>query len=121
MTIAIIDRSEPAALRLGSLVSGIKGVSDIIQIIDKEHIMETLNKVMPQVVLIDVCLNGNEGLINIQKIRESFPETVIIALASSYVTQYRKKCKEIGIEYCLNKISEFEKIPKIISDIIKHK
>jgi DNA-binding NarL/FixJ family response regulator len=121
MTIVIIDRSEPAALRLGSIVSGIKGVRNIIQILDKKHIIETLGKVKPQVILFDVSSNGNEGLLKIQKIREYFPETVIIALASSFVTQYRKKCREIGIEYCLNKISEYDKIPKIISDILKHK
>ncbi len=119
MTIAIIDKSELATLRLGSLVSGIKGIKNIVQIIDREQILETISKVLPNVVIYDLNINGCDNFMNIRKIRESYPETVIIALTSYSTEQYQKKCNEIGIHYCLNKINEFEKIPDIISGIIR--
>lgn len=117
MTIAIIDKSELATLRLGSLVSGIKGIKNIVQIIDREQILETISKVLPNVVIYDVNINGCDNFMNMRKIRESYPETVIIALTSYSTEQYRRKCNEIGIQYCLDKINEFDRIPKIIKKI----
>jgi DNA-binding NarL/FixJ family response regulator len=119
MDIAIIDKSEMTTLRLGSLISGIKGIKNIIQIIDTREIFVTLGKVMPQVIIYDMNMNGRENLSNLKKIQESFPKTVIIALTSYSTEQYQKKCNEIGIHYCLDKINEFEKIPDIISGIIR--
>lgn len=119
MTIAIIDRSEPAALRLGSMVSSIKGVKNIIQIIDMEQILDTLSRVHVQIIIYDVSINGNGWILRLQEIKESLPETFIIALASSSVAQYRSKCREIGIKYCLDKNSEYTRIPKIVSNKIK--
>ncbi len=119
MTIAIIDKSEMTTLRLGSLVSGIKGIKNIIHIIDMQQIFITLGKVIPQVIIYDLNMNGRGNLSNLQKIRESFPKTMIIALTSFSPEQYRRKCDEIGIQHCLDKINEFERIPEIISGIIR--
>ena len=121
MTIAIIDRSEPAGLRIGSQVSGIKGVRSIIQIIDKEKILETLEKVQPQVVIFD--LNGNNGkhFSNLQEIRASVPKAMIIALTSFSLESYCRKCNEIGVKHCLDKVHEFDRIPELITGWKKNK
>lgn len=117
MDIAIVDKSELSSLRLGSIVSGIKGVNSIIQILDPVTILETLEKTRPAVIIYDLNSNGREGLLKLQEIRELLPNTTIIALTSFSLEQYFRKCKEMGIIHCLDKINEFERIPEIISGL----
>jgi DNA-binding NarL/FixJ family response regulator len=116
MNIAIIDKSELATLRIGSVVSRVKGIKSIHQIIDSGSIIEALGKIKPEVIIYDLNFNGSENLSNLEKIKEILPDSVIITLASFSLEQYRKKCSEIGIRYCLDKNNEFDRIPGIISD-----
>jgi DNA-binding NarL/FixJ family response regulator len=115
MTIAILDKSEQASLRLGSLISELKCVQNVIQVIDRGQIHEILGKIRPHIVIYD--LNGNGSFLTLQKIRKAFPETLIIALTSIHKEQYREKCRDLGILHCLDKVNEFNRIPGIISGI----
>ncbi len=117
MDIAIVDKSELSSLRLGSIVSGIKGVNTIIQILHPGTLLEILNKTKPAVIIYDLNSNGQNNLPDLQKIRELLPNTTIIALTSYSPEQYRRKCKEMGIIHCLDKINEFERIPEIITEL----
>ncbi len=119
MNIVIIDKSEPASLRLGSLVAEIKGLDNIIQVIDTEQILNTLEKVVPRVVIYDINMNGDRNLSMLRKIREAFPETLIIALTSVNPDLYRRQCNKIGVRYCLDKENDFDKIIKIVSKNIQ--
>jgi len=121
MNIAIIDKSELSSMRISSLLSELKGVKNIVQILDKMSIMESLKKVIPDVIIFDMNMNGSDSFKLLKEIRTLFSDVLIITLTSFSVMQYRKKCREIGIENCLDKTSEFEQIPKIISGIFKPK
>ena len=121
MNIAIIDKSELSSMRISSILSKVKGVTNIVQILDKMSILPTLEKMMPDVIIFDININGSDTFKLLKKIRKLLPDALIITLASFSVEQYRKKCREMGVVNCLDKTSEFEQIPKIISDFLKPK
>jgi DNA-binding NarL/FixJ family response regulator len=83
--------------------------------------MPTLEKMMPDAIIFDININGSDPFKLMKEIGELLPDVLIITLTSFSVELYRKKCREIGIENCLDKTSEFEQIPKIISDFLKPK
>jgi DNA-binding NarL/FixJ family response regulator len=114
MDIVIIDRSEPASLRLGSLVAGIKGIDNIIQVFDKKQIFSTLEKLKPHVIIFDLNMNGRNCISILSKIHGLYPEILIIALTSVNPDQYRRTCKKYGIQYCVDKVNDFDEIQKII-------
>ena len=115
MNIAIIDKSELSTLRIVSIVSRVKGIKSIHQIIDSGSILESLGKIKPEVIIYDLNFNGSENFSNLKKIKEILPDSVIITLTSFSLEQYCKKCSGIGIQYCLDKNNEFDRIPEIIS------
>jgi DNA-binding NarL/FixJ family response regulator len=117
MDIAIIDKSELSTLRIGSIVSGVKGLKSIHQIMDPGSILDSLGKIKPEVIIYDLSINGSENFSNLKKIKEILPDSVIITLTSFSLEHYREKCSEIGIRYCLDKNNEFDRIPGIISGI----
>jgi DNA-binding NarL/FixJ family response regulator len=121
MNITIIDRSELTSMRLASLLSNVKGIKNIIQVIDKAKIMDMLNKVNPDVIIFDININGSDSMKLLKEIKKYYPGVLIIILTSFSIEQYRKKCREMSIESCLDKTSEFDQIPKIISNFFKLK
>ena len=121
MNIAIIDKSELSSMRISSILSKVKGVKNIVHILDKISILETLKKMKPDVIIFDMNMNGSDSLKLLKEIRKLYPGVLIITLTSFSVEQYRKKCREMGIEHCLNKTSEFDQIQEIISDFLKPK
>jgi DNA-binding NarL/FixJ family response regulator len=121
MNIAIIDKSELSSMRISSILSKVKGVKNIVQILDIMSILPTLEKMMPDAIIFDININGSDPFKLLKEIGILLPDVLIITLTSFSVEQYRKKCREVGIENCLDKTSEFEQIPKIISDFLKPK
>lgn len=116
MDIAIIDKSELSTLRIGSIVSRVKGLKSIHQIMDPGSVLEALEKIKPEVIIYDLNFNGSENFSNLEKIKEILPDSVIITLTSFSLEQYRIRCKKIGIRYCLDKNNDFDRIPMIISE-----
>jgi DNA-binding NarL/FixJ family response regulator len=121
MNIAIIDKSELSSMRISSILSKVKGVKNIVQILDIMSILPTLEKMMPDAIIFDININGSDPFKLLKEIEILLPDVLIITLTSFSIEQYRKKCREMGIENCLDKTSEFEQIPKIISDFLKPK
>jgi DNA-binding NarL/FixJ family response regulator len=121
MNIVIIDKSELSSMRISSILSKVKGVKNIVQILDIMSILPTLEKMMPDAIIFDININGSDPFKLLKEIGKLLPDALIITLTSFSVEQYRKKCREMGIENCLDKTSEFEQIPKIISDFLKSK
>jgi len=118
MNIAIIDKSELSSMRISSILSKVKGVKNIVQILEKMSILPTLEKMIPDVIIFDININGSDPFKLLKQIGKLLPDVLIITLTSFSIEQYRKKCREMGIENCLDKTSEFELIPKIISDFL---
>jgi DNA-binding NarL/FixJ family response regulator len=121
MNIAIIDKSELSSMRISSILSKVKGVKNIVQILDIMSILPTLEKMMPDAIIFDININGSDPFKLLKEIGKLLPDVLIITLTSFSVELYRKKCREMGIENCLDKTSEFEQIPKIIFNFLKPK
>lgn len=121
MNIAIIDKSELSSMRISSILSRVKGVKNIVQILDIMSVLPTLEKMIPDAIIFDINKNGSDPFKLLKQIGKLLPDVLIITLTSFSVEQYRKKCREMGIKNCLDKTSEFEQIPKIISDFLKSK
>jgi len=105
-------------MRISSILSKVKGVKNIVQILEKMSILPTLEKMIPDVIIFDININGSDPFKLLKQIGKLLPDVLIITLTSFSIEQYRKKCREMGIENCLDKTSEFELIPKIISDFL---
>lgn len=106
-------------MRISNILSKVKDIKNIVQILDKKSVLPILKKVVPNVVIYDINMNGPDSFKILKEIKKLFPGALIITLTSFSVEQYRERCRVIGIENCLDKASDFEQIPKLITGIFE--
>lgn len=70
----------------------------------------------PDIIILDIRLNGGSGIEILSEIKTVLPETKIIMLTNYSYPQYKKKCFELGADYFFDKSKDFEKIVDVISD-----
>jgi DNA-binding NarL/FixJ family response regulator len=93
-----------------SCISGIENSGDGIEALN----MVQVNN--PDVVLLDINLPGKSGLSVLKEIKLQSSATVVM-LTNYSDEYYRSLCSRLGADHFLDKSTEFEKIPSILSTI----
>ncbi len=117
MRVAIVDDAAVVRARLVAMLSAIPGVEVIGGGEDAIDHGIFIRNTEPDVVIIDVTMSGFSGMNLLKEIKKRKPNPVVIMLANNAHPLYRMKCVETGVEYFLDKSTEFEKIPKILKQL----
>ena len=74
---------------------------------------------LPDLIFMDIKLPGASGLELTKKIKESYPEIIIIILTNYDLPEYREAAKKSGSDYFLSKgISNTKEILELVKSII---
>ncbi len=68
----------------------------------KEALQKT-NDFLPDIIFMDINLQGENGLSLTKKIKDVFPGTIVILLTNYDLLEYRKAAKKSGADYFLTK------------------
>ncbi len=118
MRLFIADDSEILRVRLIDMLSEIEGIEIIGQAQESLGAIESIQKLNPHVVILDIRMpriNGIEVLEAIKKDDES--PTVIIFTDYPY-PQYRKRCMDLGADFFFDKSTEFEKLVDTVKYLV---
>jgi len=97
------------------------GVEIVGQAHNAKDAIRSISELNPDVVILDIRMPGPSGIDVLKDIKaKKLPSRVIILTNYAY-TQYRKKCEELGADYFIDKVTELEKIPKLIEVLAKDK
>ena len=110
MKILIADDSAMVCDRLASILSPIEGVSVVGAAHDISGAIDRIEKLRPEVVILDICMPGGTGFEVLYKVRKMDLNPVIIMLTNYPFPQYREKCIAEGADFFFDKSTELEKV-----------
>jgi DNA-binding NarL/FixJ family response regulator len=116
MKVLIIDDSDLIRERLISRLNIYKCIK-VIELTGGIHnIMNEIKAYDPNAVILDIHLNGKNGIEILKNIKEQKRNTRVIMLTANSDPKYRKVCMKLGADDFLDKTRDFEKIPEILLD-----
>ena len=122
MKVFLVDDSKIVLQKLTVMISGIAGVEIAGQALNANDAIQSIVKLKPDVVILDIRLNGGgNGMDVLKRIEKEIPPPIVIMLTNYPYPQYREKCKALGADYFFDKVTEIEKIYDTFQQLLKDK
>lgn len=118
MRVIIADDSEIVRSRLVEMLKEIKGIDVVAEAKDSREAIEVIMTHHPDLVIMDIRMPGNDGIVAIETIRKTKRNKPKIIVFTNYpYLQYRKKCMDAGADFFFYKALEFEKLVELIKEL----
>ena len=121
MKVFIVDDSAIIVKRLKELLAGLEGVESVGEASTARSAIQNIDKLKPDVVILDIRLNEGNGIDVLRHIKKEKPSPIVIMLTNYPYPQYRRKCKELGADYFFDKVTETDKIAEAFEQLTKDK
>lgn len=120
MRVIIADDSEILRSRLIEILSEIEGIEIVAEAKDASEAVEMVKVHRPDVIIIDIKMPGNDGIMAIEAIKKIKGNKLKIVVFTNYpYFQYRKRCFEVGADYFFYKAFELEKLIDLIRKMVR--
>jgi DNA-binding NarL/FixJ family response regulator len=116
MKVFIADDSKVLRDRLCSMISEIEGVKIVGEAEDSMEAIKVIEKLKPDVVILDIRMPGGDGIVAIETLKKSKKPPKVIIFTNYPYLQYRKRCLDEGADFFFYKATEFE----ILIDLLKN-
>lgn len=117
INVFIVDDSEIVRERLTSLLSEVPAINIVGAADNPLAATESIVALRPDVVILDIFLNGGSGIHVLKSIRAKQITSKVIMLTNYAQEEYRRKCFEEGADYFFDKSIEFDKVAEVIQRI----
>jgi DNA-binding NarL/FixJ family response regulator len=115
--VLLVDDSTIVRERLKAMISEVPKVETISQAKDQVEAMELLNKLNPEVVVLDIQMPGGSGIDLLRKLKKRKQPPLAIVLTNLSDSQYRKKCMDAGADFFFDKSSDFNKVNEVLRQL----
>ena len=119
MKVFIADDSAVVRKQLIAMLSDLPEIEIIGQAQDTLEATNSIRKLKPDVVILDIQMPGGSGIDVLQNIKKDNPAPMVIMLTSCSHPQYRKRCMDAGADYFFDKLTEFDKITEPLRQLIQ--
>ena len=113
----IVDDSASIRTRLTDMLGRIAGVCVVGAAATAPQAVVDILALRPDSVLLDLNLQGSNGMQVLRAIHGEAPEIVFVVLTNHSEPQYRRACKSAGAAYFLDKSTEFDRVPHVMAEI----
>lgn len=110
----LADDSAPIRSRLARLL-GEHAIEVVGQAATPQACIAGILACRPQVVVLDVQLDGGTGLEVLREVRASAPEIAFVVFSNNAAPAYRKRYLGAGAASFLDKSADFERLPVAIA------
>jgi len=117
MKIFIADDSEILRDRIKDAIAEIEGVETIGEAQDTLEARCLIDKLEPDLVILDIRMPGGNGIDLIHSIKGHHPNTVVAMLTAYPYPQYQKRCIELGADYFFDKASGLDNLMSLIREL----
>jgi len=118
MRILIADDSELLRVRLVDMLSEIEGIEIIGQAQDSLDVIESIEKLNPHVVILDVRMPQGDGIKVLEAIKKNLQSPKVIIFTNYPYPQYRKRYMDAGADFFFDKSTEFEKLVDTVKYLV---
>lgn len=120
MRIFIADDSEILRVRLVDMLSEIEGIEIIGQAQDSLDAIESIEKLNPHVVILDIRMPQKNGIKVLEAIKKNNQPPKVIIFTNYPYPQYRKRYMDAGADFFFNKSTEFEKLIDTVKYLVRN-
>ena len=99
------------------MLADLENIEVIGQAQDALEAIESIPKLNPQVVILDIRMPRGSGLDVLKAVKKNKDSPKIIIFTNYPYPQYRKKCLEAGADYFFDKHTEFEKLFEVLKQL----
>jgi YesN/AraC family two-component response regulator len=117
LRVFIADDSLLIRERLAALVSGLEDTELVGQAGETPEAMEAIQRLKPDVVILDIHMPGGSGLQVLKTIKQAESAPVAIMLTAYSYSQYRRSCMQAGAEYFFDKSTEFNRVSQVLEQL----
>ena len=117
LKVFITDDSVLVRERLVGLISELEAVELVGQAENAPEAIEAIQRLRPDVVILDIRLPGGNGIEVLKTIKQNAPAPMVIMLTAFPYRQFYEKCRAAGAEYFFDKASEFHRIVEVLKQL----
>jgi len=121
MKVFIVDDSSVVRDRLRVMLSEIKEVEIFGEAENAAEALKLLKNFSPDLMVLDIRLKEGNGFDLLKAIKQSHPDLKVIMLTNFPYSQYRERALEMGADHFFDKSIDFEKVIKVIKELLKNK
>ena len=118
MKVFIADDSGAVLKRLADLLDEVPSAQLVGQASDVPEAVEGVQKLRPDVLILDLQMPGGTGLDVLRAIRVDHPHLYVLICTNFPYPRLREECFGAGANFFLDKSAEFEKIPAILRELV---
>jgi DNA-binding NarL/FixJ family response regulator len=119
MKIFIVDDSQIICARLVTWLSDLEGAEMAGFAHNAAEAVESIRRVEPDVVILDLRMPGGSGIEVLHAIKELHPAPLVIMVTSAplSLSRYERKCVASGADFFFDKSNEFQKIGEVLKGL----
>lgn len=117
LIILLVDDNYEFVKRMSDLLAELPVVGEIKVALNYDDAMEILNTQMPDLVLLDIHLPGDNGIELLKFIKRLESSCYVMMVTNLANEHYRTLCMKLGADYFFDKTHDFAQIPDVISKI----
>src|SRR5258708_7624395 len=114
-TVLIVDDSILVVERMIPILEEIENISFFIHAGSYAEGIEILNRLTPDMVLLDINLPDKSGIELLRIIRERRLEIAVLMISNHADQYYKDICKKLGARYFLDKSTDIDLIPSVLA------
>jgi CheY-like chemotaxis protein len=114
----IVDDSVVIISRLKDLLEGLRGIHAIDVAHSYADALSLLTTAPPDITLLDINLPDRNGIEVLRYVRQYHPAIVVIMISNQGGVFYRDLCLRLGAARYIDKSTEFELIPTLLSSLL---
>ncbi len=114
-TVLIVDDSILVMERMIPIMEEIENISFVVHAASYQEGLEVLSRLTPDMVLLDINLPDKSGIELLRLIRERRLETAVLMITNNADIYYRNICKKLGADYFLDKSTDIDLLPAVLS------
>ena len=124
MKVFLVDDALVIRQRLAKMLATVRGVQVIGEAEEADDAIQSVRRLRPDVVILDLQLLNGTGLDVLMDIKKDQPAPVVIVLTNFPYPMFRQKCLEAGADFFFDKSTEFQKISSVflrLSQATRHR
>jgi len=119
VTVFLVEDSPLLRERLTAILASIPGAENVGQAASADEAIAAIERVRPDVVVLDLQLEKGSGFEVLAALRRSAPQTRSYVLTNFANDAYRRKAERLGACGFFDKSTEFERLRAVLVGIVR--
>lgn len=114
LRVYLVEDSDVIRAHLTHMIESVPGLDVVGGADEVTAAIADIEALRPDAVIVDIQIVNGSGLDVLSQVRERVPGLRSIVLTNFASSQHRKRAKEVGSDYFLDKSNEFKRITPIL-------